>query len=90
MLSCTIRRCGDFSIVWDITSDDGTELPFLISVTTLPMTDTVNELTSVVTINTLGMINRGRTQQCVVQYNGADVTNQVFDYTLESEFCIIY
>ena len=93
MLSCTIRRCGDFSIFWDITYDHGTQFPFPVNETPTTISDTVEELMSVVTIDTLGVVHSGQAQQCVVQYNSTnvttDITNQVFNYTLESEFCVL-
>ena len=88
MLSCSIHRCGDVTILWDIPRDDETEFPFPTAESISAISDFVDELTSVVTVNTLGVINRGRAQRCAVQYEREDVTEHVFTYTLESKFCI--
>ena len=89
MLSCSIRSCGTFSIDWNIPSDDGTEAPFPNTTNTTAVENTIYtnliDRTSVITINTLGLVNSGVAQECVAVYDGAVVTRRFFDYTLQSE-----
>ena len=86
MLSCSIRSCGTFSIDWYL-DDDGTQLPLPNTTTTTAVENSTNliDRTSVITINTLGLVNSGVAQECVVEYDGAVVTRRLFDYTLQSE-----
>ena len=92
MLSCSITSCGPFTIDWVIYSDAATETPFPITTNSTVegsglgsplLTDT----TSVVTINTVGVINSGTAQSCDVLYDGETpaVDSRIFDFTLESE-----
>ena len=103
MLSCSIRSCGTFSIDWNFPRDDGTQFPFPKTTTTTAVENSTNliDQTSVLTINTLGLVNSGMAQECVVEYDGAQecvdgvydgeydgavVTSRRFDYTLQSEW----
>ena len=93
MLSCTIRHCGSFSINWFIPDDAGTVLPLPIEVTTTEdvgsIVSDLIDLTSVVTIDTVGLVNENARQACYVVYEDegeiGDFEFKMFDYTLESE-----
>ena len=49
----------------------------------------VVDITSEYTINTLGLINEGRSQLCTVEFSRIYVTHRFFDYTLDSESIIL-
>ena len=86
-LNCTIHSCGGpFSIDWMINSDNGTELPLPI-VNNPDILDNLTVLMSEVTINTLGLVNRGDGQTCSVIADTPveEITYQDFFYTLESK-----
>ena len=88
MLSCTIRGCGPFSIDWVVIDDSETEVPLPINNTISPVEGLplLIDLMSIVTINTLGKINMGPSQQCEVLYNDNTLLDsQIFSYTLESK-----
>ena len=89
MLSCTIRHCGSFSINWFIPDDNGTVFPPVIEVTrdedAGSTVSDLTDLTSVVTINTVGLINENAKQTCYAVYEDENITFKMFDYTLESE-----
>ena len=88
MLSCSIRSCGTFTVDWYLNNDGGTQLPFPNTTTTTAVENSTNliDQTSVITINTLGLVNSGMAQECVVVYDEAVVTGRRFDYTLQSEW----
>ena len=86
-LNCTIHSCGwPFFIRWTINSDNGTELPLPI-VNNTNMLDNLTVLVSEVTINTLGLVNRGNGQTCSIFADTPVevITDQDFFYTLESK-----
>ena len=86
-LNCTILSCGwPFFIRWTINNDNGTELPLPI-VNNPDMLDNLIVLMSEVTINTLGLVNRGNGQTCsIIADTPFEVfTDQDFFYTLESK-----
>ena len=95
MLSCTIRHCGSFFINWFITYDNGTVLPLPIEVTNFTVDDVgstesdLTDLTSVVTINTVGLVNKNESQMCYAVYADqgqfGNIAFKMFDYTSESE-----
>ena len=93
MLSCTIRHCGSFSINWFISNDNGTAFPPDIEVTrdedAGSTVSDLTDLTSVVTIDTVGLINENESQACYVVYaeqgDIEDIAFKMFDYTLDSE-----
>ena len=89
VLSCSIRRCGPFSIDWQIYDDIATVFPFPVSVNTSNTSGPANteDLVSEVTINTVGWLHNGSAQSCDVSYNDpVELTTQVFfDFNLESE-----
>ena len=51
--------------------------------------ETVVDITSEYTIDTLGLINEGRSQLCTVKFSGVNITHRFFDYTLDSESIIL-
>jgi hypothetical protein len=83
MLSCTVRRCGDFTILWNISSNEGSALPFPITTDTSIIATNIEEVTSMITITPLGVANRGPAQACVIQYKEKKFTSQLFDYTFQ-------
>ena len=87
-LNCTTLSCGGpFSIEWTINNDDGTHMPFPIVNNTNMLDNLTVLMTSEVTINTLGLVNRGNGQTCsVITDTPVEViTDQDFFYTLESK-----
>ena len=91
-LNCTILSCGwPFSIRWTINNDNGTELPLPI-VNNTDMLDNLTVFMSEVTINTLGLVNRGNGQTCsifadtpVEVITDQVIIDQDFFYTLQSK-----
>ena len=53
------------------------------------MNETVIDITSEYTIDTLGLINEGRSQLCTVEYSRVNITHRFFNYTLDSKSIIL-
>ena len=89
LLSCSIRSCGPFTIDWVINNDTATQTPFPTNITNSPAEGSplLTDTTSVVTINTVGVINSGTAQSCDVLYDEETpaIDSRIFNFTLESE-----